>query len=74
MIDSRTGELYSSFNDARKAYENLGMSAKKTEASMKNLVEIYGNEEAVGSISKAVKADRRRKDKATSKPCKKNRK
>ncbi len=41
---------------------------------MKGLVEIYGNEEAVVSISKAVKADRRRKDKAVSKSRKKDRK
>ncbi len=74
MMDSTSGELYSSTNEARKAFENMGMSAKETKARMNDLVEITGNEEAVQSISDTVKKDRRRKNKAERKARKRNHK
>ncbi len=74
MMDSTSGELYSSTNEARKAFENMGLSAKETKARMDDLVEITGNEEAVQSISDTVKKDRRRKNKAERKARKRNHK
>ncbi len=74
MMDSTSGEVYSSINDARKAFENAGLSAKETKARMDDLVEITGNEEAVQSISDTIKKDRRRKNKAARKARKRNHK
>jgi hypothetical protein len=74
MMDSRTGEIYPSINDAKKAFESFGMAAKEVTARMNDLVEVSGTEEAVQSISDSVKADRRRKNKAARKARKRNRK
>jgi hypothetical protein len=73
-MDSSTGKLYPSIEAARENFEQLGMSAEETNVHMNDLVEITGTEKAVGSISDAVKANRRRKDKEARKSRKKNRK
>jgi hypothetical protein len=74
MMDSKTGQLYPSIDDAKKAFESLGMAAKEASTRMNDVVEITGTEEAVQSISDSVKADRRRKNKAARKARKRNRK
>ncbi len=72
-MDSHTGELYASLGEAQEAFKKSGMSAEETAIRMKDFVEITGTEKAVKSISDAIKANRRRKDKAARKSRKKNR-
>ncbi len=72
-MDARTGQVYPSLTLAQEAIEKEGKSEKDTNARMKDLVEISGTEKSIKSISDAVKADRRRKNKAARKSKKKNR-
>ncbi len=74
MMDSTSGKLYPSFNDARIDFENKGMSEEEINEHMDNLVEISGTEKAVRSISDAAKSDRRRKNKTARKARKRNHK
>ncbi len=73
-MDSTSGKLYPSFNDARIDFENKGMSEEEINEHMDNLVEISGTEKAVQSISDTLKKDRRRKNKAERKARKRNHK
>ncbi len=72
-MDSKTGEMYLSIEAAREAIEKEGKSEKETNARMRDIVQVSGSEKAVKSISDAVKADRRRKNKAARKSRKQNR-
>ncbi len=73
-MDSQTGDLYSSKKAAQDFFERARLSEKERNDRMNDIVEISGSENAVKSISDAVKAAHRRRDKVARKARKKNRK
>ncbi len=73
-MDSQTGDLYSSKKAAQDFFERARLSEKERNDRMNDIVEISGSEKAVKSISDAVKAAHRRKDKVARNSRKKNRK